>query len=85
MNREGVALGCVRDTVATGLQSVLCVEYFLAAEGGAAVAAAERMIPLSVYVDSVDIAGKLITVDWQPTPSSCRVRMDWRHPRFYHL
>jgi 16S rRNA processing protein RimM len=42
---------------------VLCVEYFLAAEGGAAPAAAERIIPLSVYVDSVDIAGKLITVD----------------------
>jgi 16S rRNA processing protein RimM len=67
VNREGVALGCVRDLMATGPQSVLCVEYFLAAEGDAAPAAAERMIPfVSVYVDNVDIAGKLITVDWQP-------------------
>lgn len=67
VNREGVALGCVRDLMATGPQSVLCVEYFLPAEGDAAPAAAERMIPfVSVYVDNVDIAGKLITVDWQP-------------------
>ena len=67
VNREGVALGCVRDLMATGPQSVLCVEYVLAAEGDAAPTAAERMIPfVSVYVDKVDIAGKLITVDWQP-------------------
>ena len=67
VNREGVALGCVRDLMATGPQSVLCVEYLLPAEGDAAPVAAERMIPfVSVYVDQVDIAGKLITVDWQP-------------------
>ena len=67
VNREGVALGCVRDLMATGPQSVLCVEYFLPSEGDAAPVAAERMIPfVSVYVDNVDIAGKLITVDWQP-------------------
>jgi len=67
VNREGVALGCVRDLMATGPQSVLCVEYFLPGEGDAAPVAAERMIPfVSVYVDNVDIAGKLITVDWQP-------------------
>ena len=67
VNREGVALGCVRDLMATGPQSVLCVEYLLSAEGDAAPVAAERMIPfVSVYVDQVDIAGKLITVDWQP-------------------
>ncbi len=67
VNREGVALGCVRDLMATGPQSVLCVEYVLPAEGDAAPVAAERMIPfVSVYVDKVDIAGKLITVDWQP-------------------
>lgn len=67
VNREGMALGCVRDLMATGPQSVLCVEYVVPAEGDAAPAMAERMIPfVSVYVDKVDIAGKLITVDWQP-------------------
>ena len=67
VNREGVALGCVRDLMATGPQSVLCVEYVVPAEGDAGPVAAERMIPfVSVYVDKVDIAGKLITVDWQP-------------------
>ena len=67
VNREGVALGCVRDLMATGPQSVLCVEYVVPAEGDTAPVAAERMIPfVSVYVDKVDIAGKLITVDWQP-------------------
>lgn len=67
VNREGVALGCVRDLMATGPQSVLCVEYAVPAECDAAAAIAERMIPfVSVYVDKVDIAGKLITVDWQP-------------------
>lgn len=67
VNREGVSLGCVRDLMATGPQSVLCVEYVVPAEGDAAAVVAERMIPfVSVYVDKVDIAGKLITVDWQP-------------------
>ena len=67
VNREGVGLGCVRDLMATGPQSVLCVEYVVPAEGDAAPVAAERMIPfVSVYIDKVDIAGKLITVDWQP-------------------
>ena len=67
VNREGVVLGCVRDLMATGPQSVLCVEYFLPTEGNVAPAAAERMIPfVSAYVDKVDIAGRLIPVDWQP-------------------
>ena len=66
VNREGVALGCVRDLMATGPHSVLCVEYLTAGDDGAQVSA-ERMIPfVVVYVDTVDIAGKLITVDWQP-------------------
>ena len=66
VNREGVALGLVRDLMATGPHSVLCVEYATQQEDGTSVAA-ERMIPfVSVYVDSVDIAGKCITVDWQP-------------------
>ncbi|MES2398991.1 MAG: ribosome maturation factor RimM [Pseudomonadota bacterium] len=66
VNREGVVLGSVRDLMATGPNSVLCVEYMAQQEDGSEVAA-ERMIPfVSVYVDSVDIAGKRITVDWQP-------------------
>ena len=66
VNREGVALGCVRDLMATGPNSVLCVEYHAAQEDGSS-QLAERMIPfVSAYVDSVDILGKLITVDWQP-------------------
>lgn len=66
VNREGVALGCVRDLMATGPHSVLCVEYTATLEDGSQ-ATAERMIPfVAVYVDAVDIAGKSITVDWQP-------------------
>jgi 16S rRNA processing protein RimM len=66
VNREGVALGCVRDLMATGPQSVLCVGYSAPQEDGST-ALAERMIPfVSVFIDKVDIAGKCITVDWQP-------------------
>lgn len=66
VNREGVALGCVRDLMTTGPQSVLCIEYSSTQEDGTSISA-ERMIPfVSAYVDKVDIAGKCITVDWQP-------------------
>lgn len=66
VNREGVALGCVRDLMATGPHSVLCVEYTSLQDDGSSTTA-ERMIPfVSAYVDAVDIAGKRITVDWQP-------------------
>ena len=66
VNREGVALGCVRDLMTTGPQSVLCIEYTSTMEDGSS-AAAERLIPfVAAYVDRVDIAGKCITVDWQP-------------------
>jgi len=66
LNREGVALGCVRDLMSTGPTSVLCIEYSAAQEDGTSLVA-ERMIPfVSAYVDKVDIAGKCITVDWQP-------------------
>lgn len=66
LNREGIALGCVRDLMATGPHSVLCVEYASTQEDGTS-ATAERMIPfVAAYVDKVDIAGKCITVDWQP-------------------
>ena len=66
VNREGVALGCVRDLMATGPQSVLCVEYSAPQQDGST-SVAERMIPfVSVFIDNVDIAGKCIKVDWQP-------------------
>ena len=65
VNREGVALGLVRDLMSTGPNSVLCVEYLATADNGSH-STEERMIPfVSAYVDSVDVAGKLITVDWQ--------------------
>jgi 16S rRNA processing protein RimM len=50
----------VRELLSTGPQTVLVLEYF---EDGKVL---ERMIPfVSAYVDSVDLPGKRITVDWQ--------------------
>jgi 16S rRNA processing protein RimM len=61
INREGVALGTVRDLMATGPHSVLVLEYQTEDKP------AERMIPfVSAYVDKVDKAAGVITVDWQP-------------------
>ena len=61
VNREGVELGTVRELLSTGPQTVLVLEY--EAEGKPQ----ERMIPfVSAYVDTVDLPGKRITVDWQP-------------------
>ena len=61
VNREGVALGEVKDLMATGPQTVLVLGYEDAGKP------AERMIPfVAAYVDAVDVAGKRITVDWQP-------------------
>jgi 16S rRNA processing protein RimM len=60
VNREGLALGQVRELLSTGPQTVLVIEYM---EHGQLL---ERMIPfVSAYVDGVDLAGKRITVDWQ--------------------
>ena len=61
VNREGAALGQVADLMATGPQQVLVVGY---EEDGQP---RERLIPfVDAYVDQVDLAGRLITVDWQP-------------------
>ncbi|MRD46568.1 ribosome maturation factor RimM [Caenimonas koreensis DSM 17982] len=61
VNREGVALGQVKDLMSTGPQTVLVVGLELDGKPQ------ERMIPfVSAFIDSVDVAGKLITVDWQP-------------------
>jgi 16S rRNA processing protein RimM len=64
VNREGVALGQVRDLMSTGPQTVLVIEAVAEVEGGKPV---ERMIPfVAAFVDGVDLPGQRITVDWQP-------------------
>jgi 16S rRNA processing protein RimM len=61
VNREGVALGTVRELLATGPQTTLVLDTI---EDGKPV---ERMLPfVSAFVDKVDLPGRLITVDWQP-------------------
>jgi 16S rRNA processing protein RimM len=61
VNREGVALGAVRELLHTGPQTVLVLAY---EEDGKV---KERMIPfVSAYIDTVDLAGRRITADWQP-------------------
>ena len=61
VNREGVTLGVVRELLHTGPQTVLVLAY--EQEGKAL----ERMIPfVSAYIDTVDLAGRCITADWQP-------------------
>jgi 16S rRNA processing protein RimM len=61
VNREGLALGAVRELLHTGPQTVLVLAY--EEEGKAK----ERMIPfVSAYIDTVDLAGRRITADWQP-------------------
>ncbi len=61
INREGVALGVVKELLSTGAQTVLVMEY---EQDGKT---QERMIPfVSVYIDNVDLPGRRILVDWQP-------------------
>ena len=61
VNREGVDLGAVRELLHTGPQTVLVLAY---EEDGKT---KERMIPfVSAYIDTVDLAGRRITADWQP-------------------
>jgi 16S rRNA processing protein RimM len=61
INREGVALGEVRELLSTGPQTVLVLAY---EQDGKA---QERMIPfVSAFVDKVELPEKRITVDWQP-------------------
>jgi len=60
VNREGVALGTVGELLSGGPQTTLVLA---AEEDGKAV---ERMVPfVAKFVDTVDLAGRLITVDWQ--------------------
>ena len=61
VNREGVALGEVRELLSTGPQTVLVLEYTAEEK------TLERMIPfVSAFVDGVDLQARRITVDWQP-------------------
>jgi 16S rRNA processing protein RimM len=61
VNREGAPLGCVRDLLSTGTQTVLVIEFD--ADGKPQ----ERMIPfVAAYVDDVDLTSRRILVDWQP-------------------
>lgn len=59
INREGLHLGCVKDLLSTGPQTVLVI-----ADQAAGI---ERMIPfVNAYIDAVDQPERRIRVDWQP-------------------
>ena len=67
VNRDGIVLGEVIGLIDTGPHSVLRIAPPRPAQdAGAPVAAAdERLIPfVSAYVDTVDLAGRRIVVDW---------------------
>jgi 16S rRNA processing protein RimM len=67
VNREGVVLGEVVGLIDTGPHSVLRVAPPGPAQdaGACVVAVQERLIPfVSAYVDTVDLAGRRIVVDW---------------------
>ncbi|RYF76785.1 MAG: ribosome maturation factor RimM [Comamonadaceae bacterium] len=60
-NREGIALGTVRELLTGGSQTTLVLDS--TEEGGVI----ERLIPfVSNFVDRVDLAARTILVDWQP-------------------
>ena len=61
VNRQGEAMGQVKDLLSTGPQTVLVLAYQDDTDQEA-----ERMIPfVSAFVDAVDLPGRRITVDWQ--------------------
>jgi len=61
VNREGFVLGTVEDLMPTGPQTVLVIARQVDGQR------AETLIPfVNAYVDTVDVPGKRITVDWQP-------------------
>ncbi|TSE18650.1 Ribosome maturation factor RimM [Tepidimonas alkaliphilus] len=61
VNRQGLALGVVRELLSTGPHAVLCLE------DAASAPPRQRLIPfVGAYIDRVDLAAKRITVDWQP-------------------
>ena len=67
VNRDGVVLGEVAGLIDTGPHSVLRVAPASPQQdaGASAAAVEERLIPfVSAYVDTVDLAGRRIVVDW---------------------
>lgn len=61
VNRQGEALGTVADLIDTGPHTVLRI----VAEAQAGEEPVERLVPfVDAYVDTVDLAGRRITVDW---------------------
>lgn len=66
VNREGVTLGVVQELLSAGPQTVLVLAYTEVDPETKADKKQERMIPfVSVYIDNVDLAARVITVDWQ--------------------
>ena len=66
INREGILLGHVHELLSTGPQTVLVLHDAESVNHEQPEKILERMIPfVSAYVDSVDLAAKRITVDWQ--------------------
>ena len=60
VNREGVALGEVRELLSTGAQTVLVMDYVQDGKPE------ERLIPfVAAFVDDVDLTKRVVTVDWQ--------------------
>ncbi|MCF8154415.1 MAG: ribosome maturation factor RimM [Rhodoferax sp.] len=60
INRQDEPLGCVKELLSTGPQTVLVIEY---EQDGKS---CERMIPfVAAYVDDVDLKERRIRVDWQ--------------------
>ena len=60
VNREGVALGTVREMLSSAAQTVLVIEREEASK------VQQHLIPfVAAFVESVDVAAKLIVVDWQ--------------------
>ena len=60
VNREGVALGEVRELLSTGAQTVLVMDYLKDGKPE------ERLIPfVAAFVDDVDLTKRVVTVDWQ--------------------
>lgn len=61
VNRAGVHLGQIVDLLDTGAHSVLRLEDRTGAQP------IERLIPfVDAYVDTVDLPGRRVTVDWSP-------------------
>ncbi|WP_225785041.1 ribosome maturation factor RimM [Xenophilus sp. Marseille-Q4582] len=66
-NREGVALGTVRELLSTGPQTTLVLQADPPADAPEGARPVERMIPfVAAFIDQVDLQARSITVDWQP-------------------